>query len=236
MQKKHYRVELNKIDTDKTYHSNDCKYGSSFDFKHYQHFLNSYLQIMFKNNISTDFLPSINNQIYINGNDYLKVLSNSIVNEEYIDIYKVTGNPNHQNQTLPIKYMNEFIQSFDEENKFIEFDNGIYLWETILEIVRESFYKHCPKRLSSIFFFDSISSCNYYISNHLNGIGKIYEIEILETERYFEADMAHIDKIENQILFEDLINEFANYWKGTMSENPVKEIIFQGKYKYKSCI
>ncbi|MCL2328963.1 MAG: hypothetical protein FWC39_10705 [Bacteroidetes bacterium] len=236
-----YRVEFQNIDVNKIYNSDDLNYGSNFDFKHYQHFINTYLQVMYKNNrmynnISVDFLVEVNNQIFMLGNDYLQILSNAIVNEEYIDIHKITENPKHKNQLISIALINEFIQNFDEVNNFIFFDNGMYLWETFLEIVRSNFFNNCPKRLSSVFFFDSLESCNHYITNHLNGIGKIYQIELLETKSFFEADMKIIDNIENQILFEDLLNECADYWSGKMTKKPIKEIIFQGKYKYKNII
>ncbi len=232
MPQKFYRVELKPIDTDKIYHSEDFAYGSNFDFKYYQHFINTYLRVMHRNNISADFLVTLNNQIYMTQGDYLAGLANAIVNEEYIDLYKVTNNDHHKNQTIPISCVNDFVQSFDEMNPFILFNNGTYLWEIMNEAVRNQLYKSFPKRLSSVFLFDSLDSCNYYRSTHLAGKGTIYEVELLETKAFFEGDMKIIDKIENQILYHDLLSEFIAYWEGRMTETPVKEIIFQGKYQY----
>lgn len=234
MQKKFYRVELNDIDINNIYSSKNNNYGKSLNFTNYIHFLNVYFQVMKTNNISTDVLVVINNNFYSMGNDYLKILGNAVIEEEYIDVHKVTDIENHRNQTISISSVNYFLESFDKKNNFIFFDNGSYLWEFITESVRLNFFNDKPKRLESIFLFDSIESCNYYISNHLKGNGKIYEIELIDTEDFFEADMRIIDNIENHILFEDLINEFADYWKGKNTSNPIKEIIFQGKYKYKN--
>jgi len=77
-----------------------------------------------------------------------------------------------------------------------------------------------------VFFFKDIDSCNYYIQEHLSGIGKIYEVAIINEISYFEGDMKIIDNVENQIKFEDLVNEFADYWRGKLTLAPVKEIIF----------
>lgn len=233
MQQKFYRVECEEVDLSKIYNSNENNYGRKLDFQYYKHFLNVYLSVMKTNNISVDFLISLNNQIVNFGKDYLDKLNNAIVNEEFVDIYKVTGNDKHKNQTISIVSINHFIQSFDRENQFIYFENGAYLWEFLNELVRLNYFKDKPNRLDSVFLFSSIESCNYYISEHLNGIGKIYEVELIEVEKYFETDMRVIDNIENQILFEDVINEFSDYWQGKLTENPIKEIIFQGKYNLK---
>lgn len=236
MLKKYYRVEIKNVDTDKIYDTKDFNYGKSFDFRHYQHFINTFLRVMHTNNISVDFLISVNNNIFLEGNDYLQNITNSIINDEYIDIFKVTKNVNHRDQIISIKSVYEFIQSFDHINNFIFFDNGTYLWEIVSEYVRTNFFPNQPKRLQSTFLFDNLDSCNYYIKTHLNDVGSIYEIELIKTNAFFEADMRIIDGIENHILYEDLINEFADYWRGKVSERPIKEIVFQGKFKYKNII
>lgn len=234
MPKKFYRVELSEIDLSKTYSSNDKRFGNSLNFEKYIYFLNIYFSIMKTNNISADFLVLLNNNVFMYGNEYLKIVDEAIIDEVFIDLHKITNIEEHKNQIISILAINQFLQSFDEQNNFIFFDNGSYLWEYINEAIRFNFFREKPKRTDSIFLFDSIESCNYYISNHLNGQGKIYEIELLEKNNIFEADMRIIDNIQNQILFEDLINEFSDYWKGKLTLNPIKEIIFQGSYKYKN--
>ena len=234
MQKKYFRVEQNKVEIDKIYSTQNYNFGKSFDFQEYQHFLNTYLRVMQKNNISVDFFVTLNNEIYLNGGDYLKNINNSIINEEFIDIYKVTKNNNHKNQIVSINNINQFVQSFDESNPFIFFGNGTYLWEIVTEFVRTNFFPEKPQRLQSLFLFDNLESCHYYIEKHLNGIGNIYEVEIINIDKIHQADMKIIDNIENHILYEDLINQFADYWRGKTTENEIREVIFQGQYKYKN--
>ncbi|NOQ25430.1 MAG: hypothetical protein GQ564_08710 [Bacteroidales bacterium] len=234
MTKKYFRVETKDIDTNLIYNSFDTRYGLNLDFKPYNHFLNTYLSVMKENNISVDFLTVLNNNIWSLGNEYLKILSDAIVDENYIDLQKVTNDKNHKNQRIEIRYVNSFVQNFDNENNFINFDNGTYLWEITLEMVRCNFFNKEPNRLDSKFFFTDIDSCNYYNDNYLNGIGKIYEIELIDKIEYFEGDMNLIERVQNHILFEDLINEFADYWRGKQTEKPIREVVFKGKFKYKN--
>ncbi|WP_159474753.1 hypothetical protein [Chryseobacterium sp. 18068] len=236
MLEKLYRVERQNVDFDKTYDTNDSNYGKNFDFKNHNIFLNSYLQIMKVNDISVDFLVEINNNIYSMGDIYLEKIENAIVTGDFIDIYQVTGNDKHQNQKIHIKWINYFIKSLDENNGFKEFYNGSYLWEFILEFVRCNLFKNAPNRLNSVFFFNDIDSCDYYIKKHLNGIGRKFEIETIQPTNHFKGDMKIIDNIENQIMFEDLFNEFADYWRGKMVSDPIEEIIYQGTYKYTKAV
>jgi hypothetical protein len=124
------------------------------------------------------------------------------------------------------------LQSFDEDNQFIFFDNGTFLWEYYLEKVRSEEFKHLPKRMVSTFFFDNIESCNYYKNNHLNGIGQIKNIELVETKKTFEGDMNIIDAIENSISRDELLETIRKYWRGEKSDNPITEIVFQGEFRF----
>lgn len=235
MNDKYFKVENREIDVNQEYNTQDFNYGKNFDFLKYQHFLNAYARVMYQLDISVDFLVSLNNQIFLNGNDYLGQVRNCIVDEEFIDIYKLTNIPEHKDQRIPLGMVNYFIQSFDAQNQFVFFNNGTLLWEFFLEIVRNSDFSEKPRRLNSTFFFEDLESCNYYIDNHLDGNGKIYEIEIIKPEKLFEADMKIIDNVSNHVKFKDLVKQFQKYWHGELTESPIKEVVFSGRFKYKDC-
>ena len=236
MQKKLYRVEHNKIDLNKIYDTRNRSYGQSLgqnlDLNSFNHFFNKYFEVMLKNNISVDFLVSLTHQIHALGNIYTKILNEAIDDQGYINIYKLTKNENHKNQRILVSYINYFIQSFNEDNKFPYFNDGSILWEFILEFVRLNLYNDSTPRLTSVFFFKDIKSCDYHIQKHLNGFGIKYEVEIIDEISHFEGDMTIIDNVENQIKFDDLIDEFGDYWSGKTTSEPIKEIVFQGTYKY----
>jgi len=144
MQKKLYRVELDNVEFNKSFDTKNTNYGKSFDFTSHYIFLTTYLEVMKQNDISVDFLVSLNNHICSIGNIYLEKVSKAIVDEYFVDINKVTDNAKHKNQRISLKHINYFIASLDDRNSFKEFLNGIYLWEYLLEFVRLNFFKEAP--------------------------------------------------------------------------------------------
>ena len=225
-----YRVEFTPLET-KPVRTKDSNYGKSLNFDYYEHFLSVYDNIMEQVNLPVDFLVSVNNQIYTNAEDYLQLLNNCIFGNQ-LDIYKVTNNLKHNGYSIPVPLIMEFLESFDDENQFIWFDNGTFLWEYFYEKVRQKEFNDLPSRLTSTFFFDKIESCKYYITNHCNGIGQTKNVEILETEKLFKGDMNIMDTIENSISRDELINVIRKYWKGEKSDNPIMETVFQGKFQF----
>lgn len=231
MDKELFRVEIVSTPNQVIIDTKESNYGKSFETDYYDYFLEVYASIMENVNIPVDFLISVNNQIYASGGDYVKRL-NDCIQGDVLDIFQLTNEKKHKGYKVPISLLNEFLQSFDEYNPFIFFDNGIFLWEYYLEKVRFEEFNHLPKRMSSTFFFDNIDSCNYYITNHLNGIGQIKKIELVETKISFQGDMSIIDAIENSISRDELLETIRKYWRGEKSDNPVMEVIFQGSFKF----
>lgn len=231
MHKELYRVEMMSMDNQKIIDTDFYNYGKSFETDYYDYFLKVYVKIMDKENIPVDVLISINNNIYISGGEYIQKI-NACITGEHLDVFKLTNNDKHLGYLLNLDLIDEFIQNFDENNQFIFFDNGTFLWEYYLEKVRYEEFDHLPKRLLSTFFFDTVYSCNYYKTKHLNGIGQIKNIELIETKNSFQGDMSIIDGIVNSITRDELIDTIRKYWRGEKSSKPVTEIIFQGKFKF----
>jgi hypothetical protein len=231
MSKVLYRVEILSTSDQEILNTKGFNYGNSFDTNYYDYFRKVYGNIMEKVNIPIDVLVLINNNIYTLGSDYGQKI-NAAINGEFLDIFKLTQNSKHIGYHLHVDFIDEFLQSFDEDNQFIFFDNGTFLWEYYLEKVRSEEFKHLPKRMVSTFFFDNIESCNYYKNNHLNGIGQIKNIELVETKKTFEGDMNIIDAIENSISRDELLETIRKYWRGEKSDNPITEIVFQGEFRF----
>ncbi|KZE73355.1 hypothetical protein AV926_18400 [Myroides marinus] len=206
-------------------------YGQNFTTQH-DYFLDKYFKIVNKLDLPIDFLISINNGIAIGGDYYIENdIRPAIVQENFVELYKITKNEKHQNIIIPIALLNEFIQSF--EIPFELFLAGNYLWEKYFEIVRNKIFPNLPKRKDSIFLFDSIESCRYYINQHKNGYGDIFQVELLETKELFKADMNIYENINESITYNDLIKELFKYWNQDASESPIFEYLFQGKCKLK---
>ena len=230
MTKKYFRVELNPFDTGRIYETSVMNYGDNFKDNHYDHFLKTYFSVLDQVNLPVDFLVSATNQIMAMGDMYTDVLMDAIDNENNIVLYKVTRNEKHKNYKIPVSIMGEFLQSFDEHNQFIYFDNGTVLWEAFFEKVRAKEFPHLPSRMNSTFLFSDIQSCTFYQKNHCGGQGTVVEIETVRTDKIFEGDMKIIDDIENSISRDELTEKIRQYWKGEQTTNCVKEYIFQGEY------
>lgn len=230
--KQYYRVELQPLERQHIYDTKNKNYGNSIEFDYYDHFLNTYDRIIEQINLPVDFLVSVNNHIYTTGGAYVDQIENAIDFHGDVDAFSLSGNINHKGYKIPVDLMNDFLQSFDEYNQFVFFDNGTVLWEYYLEKVRAAEFPQLPSRLQSTFFFESVPSCEYYKINHLNKFGQIYEVSLEETQKRFEGDMKLIDKVENSIPYQDLIESFRKYWRGEKTVDPVIETVFQGKFKW----
>jgi len=229
---KYYRVEylINKLED--SYNTEYHNYGNSYDTSEYNHFMQVYDKVMSQINLPVDFLISVTNQICTMGDLYMSVLNKAIDQNGFLHLYQVTQNPKHKGFTMPVQLLNVFLQSFDEENQFVMFDNGTVLWEYYLEKLRAAEFEHLPKRLDSTFFFESTEGCDYYIQNNLDGVGSIFGVEVVKTDKIFVADMAIIDAIENSLSRDELYDEIRRYWKGEKTESPVMEVVFQGQFKF----
>lgn len=205
-------------------------YGEGFDSEHYRYFMQIYGDTMAEINLPVDFLISVTSQICLLGEVYLGLLQNAIDDDGFLHLSKVTNNTKYIGYKMPVQLLNNFLQSFDEENQFIIFDNGTILWEYYLEKVRAEEFNHLPARLQSVFFFENVSDCDNYKNHHLSGIGAIFGIETLETTNLFKGDMAIIDELDNSISRDELLEQIRKYWRGDKTENPIMEVVFQGKY------
>ena len=201
--------------------SNSFNYGKSFTGE-YDYFLERYFNIASKIDLPIDFLIDVNNGIAFYGDDYLKEkIEPAIVQKFYVDLFKVTANEKHRGFTIPINLINEFTQSFNEPTTILL--EGKYIWENYFEMVRLKAFPELPSRKESIFLFENINDCNDYIEKHKKGFGQIYEVEIIEKEVMFKADMNIFDEIDLSITYNNLILELAKYWEGKTSEKPVYE-------------
>lgn len=97
-------------------------------------------------------------------------------------------------------------------------------------------FNELPSRKESIFLFDNIDDCNYYIKTHKNGIGHIYEIEITRQETLFKADMNIFDEIDLSITQNNLLVELYKYWDKQSSKTPRYEYLFQGECRVKNVL
>lgn len=85
-----------------------------------------------------------------------------------------------------------------------------------------------PSRKESLFLFENIDDCKYYIDTH-KGFGTICEVELIDTVNLFRGDMNLLNETPNYLTFHETINWANRYCKKESSSKPVYEILFQGK-------
>ena len=117
-----------------------------------------------------------------------------------------------------------------------EIDNIIPgIWEVLFERARP---KTIPvRRTDCTFFFsnkeDALAFKNTY---HNMEIGVLCEVEIIKEEYSMQADMKWLDNInEYAVTAREIIEELRMYWAGELTDKPVMEILFVGKYKLIPC-
>jgi hypothetical protein len=228
---KYFRVQEIESSYENTCDTLTNNYGSGFDSSSYEHFMQVYNKTLEQINLPVDFLISVTNQVYMNGDVYMDVLNRAIDEFGQLHIFQVTNNENHKGYEMPAWLLNEFLQSFNEVNQLNFFDNGTILWEYYFEKIRVEEFSHLPSRMQSVFFFENLIDCDSYKKNYLSGIGTTCTIQIEDTTALFIGDMSIIDQINNSVSRDDLFNVIRKYWSGGKTEHPINEVLFQGKYR-----
>lgn len=230
MEKKYWRVSAEDLIPGKIYDTDIHCYGQNFKDERYRHFLSVYSKIMSQINLPVDFLIYVNNNICIMGGEYLEVLNRAINLNGDIVLQKVSPRPEYNGFVISLDLLDEFLQSFDEDHPFGFFESGPELWEFFLERVRAKEFSSSPSRLSSTFFFTSYGDANDFTKRN---IGSVSEVEITEVKNMQECDMNIIDHIPTTVSRDELYEILRKYWRGEKTDDPVPEIIFQGKYQMK---
>ncbi|MDO9152135.1 MAG: hypothetical protein Q7U47_00210 [Paludibacter sp.] len=142
-----------------------------------------------------------------------------------------------------IKYIVKMKKLAKEREKcnFILNDESNFFIDYILEKKRKNLEIEenviLPSRFNSSFFFESADDCNkYYPKFNCNGEIQIVKVEFIETRKSFTFDNSIISDFSRCITSIDYLNHAKLYLSGYISDNPLLEVVFQGKYKIISYI
>lgn len=175
-----------------------------------------------------DMYFTLNNNLAMLGNEYLRNFPKS--KNHIFEIYDFTHNENHKGHFILEKDLINVVENLNSIGISL-FSEGFYLWEYILEYVRQwDEFEDIPSRRKSFFLFENYSDCKWYIDKHKVG-GKICKVEIIETTSLFRADMNLIDSLQNHYNYREVTKIVFDYWSETISNKPIFEILFQGKCK-----
>lgn len=105
------------------------------------------------------------------------------------------------------------------------------IWEVMFERVRPVSIPF--RRTECAFFFTNIQDAIIFKNTYPGmELGVLCEVEIIEEDSSFKADMRWLDNIdENTATAAEAMDALSEYWTGKMTAQPVEEILFTGKYK-----
>jgi hypothetical protein len=89
-----------------------------------------------------------------------------------------------------------------------------------------------PSRFKSSFFFESEDDCKrYYTKYNYEGEIFIAKVEFIESKEVVRFDNNIISYFSPYATSVECLNQAKSYLSGNMSDNPLIEFVFQGKYK-----
>jgi hypothetical protein len=119
------------------------------------------------------------------------------------------------NISSEFKYFNDFVLNQVRNN--LMFESNISL----------------PDRFKSHYFFESIEECLDYYYNLSSIVKKctIIEVEFIDKKCIYKMDNKYLTNFKNHYTSIDFYKDANDFLIGKISENPLFEIIFQGRYK-----
>lgn len=89
-----------------------------------------------------------------------------------------------------------------------------------------------PSRFESSFFFESEEDCKrYHLKFSYEGEIYIIKVEIIEPKELVRFDNNILSDFSPYYTSVESLNKAKSYLIGNMSDNPLIEVVFQGKYK-----
>ena len=105
------------------------------------------------------------------------------------------------------------------------------IWEVLFERARP---EEIPlRRIECAFFFENKDDAMKYMTVYPETLPvSLCEVEIINEIYSLRADMNWLESIdENTVTAAEAIEVFKKYWAGEMTDKPVVELLFVGKYK-----
>ncbi|MYM26227.1 hypothetical protein GTP46_26715 [Duganella sp. FT135W] len=107
-----------------------------------------------------------------------------------------------------------------------------YFWECFYERVRGDGFPYAPSRSTCFFVFSDVAATAAYAQKHYTGSSHDYlfcHVEATASRTSFSADMAILDDVTLKETFASAAEQIRRYWRQERSEEPLMEVLFQGK-------
>lgn len=128
-------------------------------------------------------------------------------------------------------FTSNYIAHVNQTGLYYDWGNDHYLWEFIWEMVRNSEYPPMLSRMESLFLFDNLDNAKDFKTRYRDAKYQIANVSLVEgTMQSF--DMNWFSAVPSDIPLSEAENYARNYWEQKLTDNPVVEVLFQGKYQW----
>lgn len=108
----------------------------------------------------------------------------------------------------------------------------VYFWECFYERIRSEGFPNAPSRSACFFVFADPAAIVAYARKHHTGSSQDYlfcNVEATASRTSFSADMTILDDVTLKETFASAAEQIRRYWRRERSEEPLMEVLFQGK-------
>lgn len=128
-------------------------------------------------------------------------------------------------------FSNKYISDVNETGLFYDWGMEHYFWEFIWEMVRKNEYPQMPSRMESLFLFDKYENAKDFLYQYRDPYYRVVEVELMEGNSQ-SFDMNWFSGVPSNVPITEVEKYARNYWEQKYTENPVVEVLFQGRYQW----
>lgn len=140
----------------------------------------------------------------------------------------------------PIRYVSgdelysfsmNYIEHMNETGLYYDWGKEHYIWEFIWEMVRNFEFPEMPSRMESVFLFENKKDALDFKSQHRDTECNLVEVITFDGETK-SFDMNWFSNVPSNIPLSEVMEYARSYWQQKETDNPVKEILYQGVYSW----
>lgn len=128
-------------------------------------------------------------------------------------------------------FVSNYVKDINETGLYYDWGKEQFLWEFIWEMIRYHEFPKMPSRMSSLFLFDSKENAIDFKAKFRDDNYQLVIVNLLGgTTQSF--DMNWFSNVPSNIPLSEVKEYARKYWSQSHTEDPVIEILYQGRYSW----